>query len=366
MKPSNPFSDFAFGRLFETVLPDFVLAFTFFTALAYAVLGKRFDHQRPAIAMAGTLGLSLAVGLVWWERQANVSIRDLGPIAVGIALLASAGIMFQGVRQTGGLTAGAGIALGVGLLLTWIMGLHRPIPDQVIQSCAAVVIIGGVIAFLIHYKRGGAAVPVLIGRGGKRQQSQPPVLREQAIDLREGQAASEMLNRRFRELEERSRRLYEHPADAGDVMLQLRRMLPAEGWLTERLARVREKVYQVREGNVARIEELRRIFRNLPQEAKKKASEELVASYKELGLDVRMERLDRAVAANEKRIRDLTQKAQVLLAAHDYRRLHDLLKAAQKLQQHNSRLFRIMNRTEARLQAQARKVARAATGVSGA
>lgn len=366
MSPSNPFSDFAFGRLFETVLPDFVLAFTFFTALAYAVLGKRFDHQRSAVAMAATLGLSLAIGLVWWERQANVSIRDLGPIAVGFALVTSAGVLYQGVRQTGGSTAGAGIALGVGLLLTWIMGVNRPIPNQVIQSCAALVIIGGVIAFLIHYRHRGTALPVPIGRGNKRPQPQLPVIREQAFDLREGQAVSEMLNRRFKELEERSRRLYEHPAEAGDVMVQLRRMLPAEGWLTERLARVREKVYRVRDGNIARIEELRHIFKNLPQEAKKKASEELVASYKELGLDVRMERLDRAVAANEKRIRELTQQAQVLLAAHDYRRLHDLLKAAQKLQKHNSRLFRIMNRTEARLQAQAKKVARAAAGVSGA
>jgi hypothetical protein len=27
---SNPFTSFAFGDLFDTVLPDFVLAFTFF------------------------------------------------------------------------------------------------------------------------------------------------------------------------------------------------------------------------------------------------------------------------------------------------------------------------------------------------
>ena len=33
------------GEPFETLLPDFVLAFAFFSALAYAVLGRRFDRQ---------------------------------------------------------------------------------------------------------------------------------------------------------------------------------------------------------------------------------------------------------------------------------------------------------------------------------
>lgn len=43
----NPFRYFAFGDLFNTVLPDFVLAFAFFTAIIYAVLSRRFGQQRP-------------------------------------------------------------------------------------------------------------------------------------------------------------------------------------------------------------------------------------------------------------------------------------------------------------------------------
>lgn len=45
----NPFRYFAFGDLFNTVLPDFVLAFAFFTSVVYAVLGRPFS-----IAMEGT------------------------------------------------------------------------------------------------------------------------------------------------------------------------------------------------------------------------------------------------------------------------------------------------------------------------
>jgi len=60
----NPFGQLAIGQLFESLLPDFALAFTFFTALTYAVLGKRFGHQRPAVAMSTAIGLALSIGLV--------------------------------------------------------------------------------------------------------------------------------------------------------------------------------------------------------------------------------------------------------------------------------------------------------------
>lgn len=63
MRPANPFSDLAIGDLFKTLLPDLILAFAFFTALAYAVLGKRFDRQRPAIVMSAVIGMSLSRNL---------------------------------------------------------------------------------------------------------------------------------------------------------------------------------------------------------------------------------------------------------------------------------------------------------------
>jgi len=67
----------------ESLLPDFVLAFAFFTSLTYAVLGKRFEQQRPAIAMSAAIGFALSIGLVWWEQSNGFSIKDLGPIAIG-------------------------------------------------------------------------------------------------------------------------------------------------------------------------------------------------------------------------------------------------------------------------------------------
>ncbi len=46
MSLENPFTDYVFGDFLESLLPDFILAFAFFTALTYAILGKRLDHRR--------------------------------------------------------------------------------------------------------------------------------------------------------------------------------------------------------------------------------------------------------------------------------------------------------------------------------
>jgi hypothetical protein len=98
---------------------------------------------------------------------------------------------------------------------------------------------------------------------------------------------------------------------------------------------------------------------------KKKTSAELATGYNQIiGIDTRLERLDKAVAENEYRIRELTTQAQTYTANYDFRKLTDALKAAQKLQQHNSRLFKIIDHTENKLSAIAKKVAQEAKQVN--
>jgi uncharacterized protein involved in exopolysaccharide biosynthesis len=132
-------------------------------------------------------------------------------------------------------------------------------------------------------------------------------------------------------------------------MLQLRRILPAEGWLTGRLAELRASAHHARKGNADRINELRDAMKLLPANARRKAEEELVARYEELKLDTRLERLDRAVAETERRIRALTKEAQEATDRFDHRRLVGLLEEAEKLQNHNSTLIRLIGNTEKKL-----------------
>ncbi|MGB2797021.1 MAG: hypothetical protein WBD44_07175 [Phycisphaerae bacterium] len=356
MALENPFLNFPRGDYFESLLPDFVLAFAFFTALVYAVLAKRFERQRPAIVLSAAMGLALSIGLVWWEQRMDLSVRDLGPLAVGFAVIILAAIMYQAIRQVGGSWAGVGIALGASLLVSSILGMPWPLASEIIQTVMTVALVVGILAFLMHQRGHAVRFPTRV--------RELPSVRRDMSDLYRNHLLSNRLAKGLRHLKQEADLVREHPREAEDVLLQLKRMLPAEGWLTERLAGLRARAFRVRQGHVARIEEIQHLVKDLPPETKRKAGEELKDTYKELGLDLRLERLDGAVAANEKRIRDLTGLAEQYAAAHDHRRLHGILEAAGKLQKHNSRLFQIIDRTEKRLAKAAEKVAKDARGVN--
>ena len=137
---------------------------------------------------------------------------------------------------------------------------------------------------------------------------------------------------------------------SADVMRQLQRMLPAEGWLTERMARLRANAHRARKGHVARIEELRSSLAQMSSSDRKRASDELKLRYAELGFDARLERLDRAVAETELRIRDLTRAGQAALSKHDHRQLLDILSNAQRMQKHNTKLMKLIRAGEKKLE----------------
>ena len=336
--------------LFETALADFVLAFAFFTTLCYAVLGKRFGAQRPAAAMSATIGLALSVGLIWWERATGFSIRDLGPIAIGFAIIAVAFVMYQAIRQIGGSWSGAAITLGVSILIARLLELNIPIDEEVIQVVTMVALIVGILA-LVSYTRGHSVhLPP--------SRARLPDVRHDMTDLYRDRNVSSQLAKKIKKLRKTADTLKEHPQQSVNVLPQLKRMLPAEGYLTEKMARLRAKAHQIRNGHIARLEETRQVFAGLPPSAKKKASAELAARYKQIiGIDARLERLDQAVAENERRIIELTRNAQQYASRYDHRQLTGCLKAAEKLQHHNSKLIKLIERTESKLSAVAKKVA---------
>jgi hypothetical protein len=356
MRLENPFHDMQIGALFETLLPDFVLAFAFFTSICYAVLGKRFGQQRSAIAMSAAIGFALAVGLVWWEEANNFSIRNLGAIAIGFAIIVLALVIYQSIKQIGGSWAGAGISLGVTIIIAKLLQPNIPIHSEIIRTITVVAFIAGMLAFLSHTRNQTTLSP--------RVSTKVPDIRHDMSDLYQGQHLSDQLTRKMRNLRKKTKTLTDRPQDAGNVLLQLRRMLPAEGYLTERMAQLRAKAHRVRHGHIAALEETGHLFASLPVSAKKKAAAELAARYNQLiDMDTRLERLDKAVAENEYRIKELTYQAQQYTASYDHRRLSEALKAAEKLQHHNSRLFKTIERTENKLAAVAKKVAQEARQV---
>jgi hypothetical protein len=357
MRPETLLDNLHLYELLETSIPDFVLAFAFFTSIAYAVLGKRFEKQRPAIAMSVSIGFALSIGLVWWEMANKLSIKNLGPIAVGFAVLVLSFVIYQSVKQVGGTWAGVGITIGACILIAQMLQLNAPIKQEIIQTITVVALIVGLIAFLSHTRGPAIHLP--------RISTNLPDVRHDMTDLYRERHLSNQLSQKMKKLRRETNTLNERPKEAGNVLLQLKRMLPAEGYLTERMSQLRTKAHQIRNGHIARLEETKDVFSKLPVSEKKKASAELAAGYNQIvGIDTRLERLDSAVAENERRIRELTNQAQTYTANYDFRKLADALKAAQELQQHNSKLFKIIDRTENKLSAIVKKVTQEAKQVN--
>ena len=88
----------------------------------------------------------------------------------------------------------------------------------------------------------------------------------------------------------------------------------------------------MRKGHAARIGELHRVIKDLPARQRQLASWELKKRYKELYLDQKLERLDQAVAIFERRIRDLTARAQQAVANYEFQKIEGLLRQAEDLQ----------------------------------
>ena len=358
MALENAFFEFTNARFLKGLMPDFVLAFTFFTALSFAVLSKRFEKQRAAIAMSASLGLSLAAGLVWWENHTGLTINNLGPVAIALALLVLAGVIYQAVKTVGGSWAGVGITIGVSILLAGLLGVEIPIDRQLIGTFANLALFLGILAFVFRHR--GSVYH------GSHAKTDLGNVKHDMRDLYRDYKLSRDLGRRFDKLQRQSDFLPQNPNLSGELRRQFKEALPAEGVLTERLAVLRAHAHRLREGHVARIKEIKHLLGDMPPESKRKLSGQLATCYKELGLDIRLERLDKAVAATEQRIRKLTKQAEKHLADHDYGKVHDLLNAAAKLQKHNTHLLDAIERTEARLLKAAGKSAQQLSGVTDA
>lgn len=350
MLSQNPLAGPALAPLFDSALPDFVIAFTFFTALCYAVLGRHFGRQRPAAAMSVALGVALAVGLVSWEVAHDWSMRDLGPVALGLVLLALVVAVFAAIQHVGGTWSGLAMAIVVCVLAGGLIGAPWSLHWGVVRYLAALTLLAGLVALIAHIVRH----PTFLGLGPAP--AEVARVRHDMSDLEQDRRVAEHLAQGLSEVRSEADFIISRPDVAGDFLIQLQRLLPEEGWLMQRLAALREKAHHLRTGHAHRIEELREFIDNLPPAARAKAAEELADRYTELRLDARLERLDRAVAELERRVRDLTAKAEVCAAKHEYRKVQGLLDAATRLQAHNAKLLTLVERTEERLLSVARQV----------
>lgn len=325
----------------DPLLLDFTLAFVFFVALLYSLFKPRFGEHRSVVAMAVTVALALAVGLVWWEREHAWSVRDLGPLALLLVLLLVAAALWRAFRGHGWAMV-AVIAVLAMLAMAWLSPRMWPEAVALIQTILGTVVVLAILAFLWH----------LEGRGHRRARAPAPRVQRAAVSKRraetdKNQRVGKWIGQSLKKVREDTARARDNPKQRTDVLLQIRRMLPAQGWLTTRMARLREQAHLVRNGHLARLKECRAALERMPVESRQRASVQMVERYRALvGLDTRLERLDKAVAECELRIKQVTQEAETAVSRNEFPRVHKLLKYAEALQKHNSHLFKKIDQTE--------------------
>ena len=170
---------------------------------------------------------------------------------------------------------------------------------------------------------------------------------------------SENLTKGLRDLKRKAKESHERPQDVQDIATQITSMLPAQGQLTQHMAQLRTRAHQIRNGHIARLMETKKAFARSPTAIKKQAAAKLAASYGQLiDMDTRLERLDKAVAETELRIRQLTQTAMQQAKQYNHQGLFHTLKQAEKLQSHNGKLFKVIERTEKPLTSLIQKVSK--------
>jgi len=133
----------------DSLLPDFVLAFAFFTAVSYSTLYNRFKH-RSTVVIAVTLGLALSMGLIWWERENNLSLLNLGPLAITLFFLILALALFPALKKAGGLWAGILLTAAVLFLVAQPFQITLSIDPTPLFASIGVILIFGTLLLLIH------------------------------------------------------------------------------------------------------------------------------------------------------------------------------------------------------------------------
>ena len=213
-----------------------------------------------------------------------------------------------------------------------------------------ITVLVGILTFLSHTQKNRSFLSSIVP---SRHESSPNMTR-----LYRERHLSKNIEKNMRHLRKESSTLREHPREAENIILQIQRMLPAEGYLMEKMTQLRDKAHMVKNGHIARLEETQQIFANLPIDIKKRASQELIARYRQLiDFDTKLEQLDKAAAENERAIRQLTAESKDAAIHQNYKKLNHTLENAQKLQRRNSTLFKIIDRTGQTLSALAKKTA---------
>jgi len=356
---------------------DLGIGLVFFTALSFAVLGRRFEHKRSAAAVSAAMGLALSIGLVAWEIRSGYRLADLGTIAAGFGLVMIALVIYHAMRRVGGHWAGALTALGASLLIGQVVGLaglNHWMNGVLVPLASLGLIAAGVMKLMMHPHAAGPTAstpsnPAVWRPSPKAARPSPAEVPEQTADpvreITEQVHAIDDVRRLSDRLEDHlaisqrdAQLLTAQPQLAALLRRQLAVMLPESQAVTRRLADLRAKAQMMRLGHLAKIRKLAPQVPRLPPQAARAASQQLRETYKEARLETRLDRLDRAAIQAEQRIASIVATVNHMLDAGRYDHAAHELHKAEKLGHQVQRLIKQIESDEKRVLALAVKATR--------
>lgn len=331
-------------------LIDFLIALVFFTAVTYAVLGRRLGHRRAAAAASAALGFALSLAMVAWEVQTGRRIADLGPIAVGLAVIVLALVVYHTMRQIGGRWAGVLTAVGAAALIGQVLslpGLSNLLNGVVLPLAGIGLMTAGLIRLMHDRHTAFPSQPVQgVAPWGSRQPSpsQNTTIQQALDDQRDLEDTKQQVHaiddihritgrieETLRQADRMGKELPAQPELARLIRRQLDSLLPASQEITRRLAQLRSHTELVRRGHLGKIRRLAPQVPKLDPRAAREASKELRDVYEQASLGQRLDRLDRAAVLTQQRITQTVEEVRRSLDAARYHEAASSLHRAQHL-----------------------------------
>jgi len=342
-------------------LIDFLISLVFFTAVVYAVLGRRLGHRRAAAAASAALGFALSLGLVAWQVQNGRRIADLGPIAVGFAVIVLALVVYHTMRQIGGRWAGVLTAVGAAALIGQVLSLPglANLLNGVVLPLAGIGLMTAGLIRLMHDRHTQSSTHPIQGAPWTGRQPSParnPTIQQALDDQRELEDTKQQVHaiddihritgRIEQALRQSDRLVKDLPAQpelARLIRQRLDTLLPASQEITRRLAQLRAHTEMARRGHLAKIRRLAPQIPKLDPASARAASQQLRDLYTEVGLGQRLARLDQAAALAEQQI---TQTIATVRQSLDAARYHEAASALHKAEHLGRQVRKLIDRID--------------------
>jgi hypothetical protein len=170
---------------------------------------------------------------------------------------------------------------------------------------------------------------------------------------------SNNISGQLRKLKRTTELLGDKNSQSTDLVLQLQRILPQQGFLAGQMAGLRKKAHLVRNGHIAKIKDIKKLCRQMGPLQKREISRQMIEYYqKETDLEKRLERLEGLITDIEKQSRELIVRAQICVKNNDFKQYDDIINKAKRLQDRVTHIIKIIIRTEKKLSATSQKIVR--------